>query len=202
VGYIDKTGKVVINPQFDNFGQFSEGLANVRIGHKEGYIDKTGKFVINPQFDDVGPFSDGLAPIRIGYKLGYIDKTGKIVWMEGEQKSDNDNFLSLLLTPLKEIVDALKVEFKKGHTIAGPPQGAKDAIRQKVENIHDCGSRVECKDFNITCSHPLEITHADKANGVEEKWCIKIDFIGRTSMPSHEWVEYSDVYKVQRHNGN
>ncbi len=44
-GYIDKTGKYVINPQFDYAGSFSEGLAVVEIGGKWGYIDKTGKFI-------------------------------------------------------------------------------------------------------------------------------------------------------------
>jgi len=43
-GYIDKTGKIVFEPQFDNAGYFSEGLAGVRIGKKYGYIDKTGKW--------------------------------------------------------------------------------------------------------------------------------------------------------------
>ncbi|HIO50419.1 TPA: WG repeat-containing protein [Candidatus Poribacteria bacterium] len=47
--YIDKTGKYVINPQFDSAGNFSEGLAPVRIGDdktgKWGCIDKTGKFL-------------------------------------------------------------------------------------------------------------------------------------------------------------
>ncbi len=44
-GYIDKTGKYVINPQFDKAGSFSEELAVVEIGGKWVYIDKTGKFI-------------------------------------------------------------------------------------------------------------------------------------------------------------
>jgi len=40
----DKTGKFVINPQFDNAASFSDGLARVEVGNKWGYIDKTGKF--------------------------------------------------------------------------------------------------------------------------------------------------------------
>jgi hypothetical protein len=47
-GYIDKTGKYIINPQFDEAMGFNEGLASVRIGDKWGYIDKNGKFVWNP----------------------------------------------------------------------------------------------------------------------------------------------------------
>jgi len=51
-GYIDRTGKIVIPPQFDDAGPFSEGLADVKIGEKWGYVDGTGKVVISPQFDD------------------------------------------------------------------------------------------------------------------------------------------------------
>ncbi|MEO0075749.1 MAG: WG repeat-containing protein, partial [candidate division WOR-3 bacterium] len=78
-GYIDKTAKVVINPQFDEAFSFSEGLARVRIGDKQGYIDKTGKIVINPQFDIACNFSNGLARVKIGDKWSFIDKSGNII---------------------------------------------------------------------------------------------------------------------------
>ncbi len=52
-GYIDKQGHYVVNPQFDDAKQFSEGLAAVRIGDyrtgKWGFIDIQGHYVINPQ---------------------------------------------------------------------------------------------------------------------------------------------------------
>jgi len=90
VGYIDRTCKMVINPQFDYADDFSEGLAGVNIGGirgkyglveggKWGYIDKSGKFVIMPQFDFAWDFSEGLAGVKIGGKWGYIDKSGEIV---------------------------------------------------------------------------------------------------------------------------
>ncbi len=81
LGYIDKTGKLVIPLQFDNALPFSEGLAVASLRHKRGYIDKTGKFVIEPQYGVAGSFSNGLA--RVGnYVQGlpdehYIDRTGK-----------------------------------------------------------------------------------------------------------------------------
>jgi hypothetical protein len=82
-GYIDKKGRIVINPQFDLALEFSEGLARVRveIGGKQGYIDKSGKIVINPQFDLADEFSQGLAPVlvQLGDKWGYIDKKGKMI---------------------------------------------------------------------------------------------------------------------------
>jgi len=50
-GYVNKEGKFIINPQFDDAMPFSEGLAGVKIGGNFGFIDKSGKYVINPQFD-------------------------------------------------------------------------------------------------------------------------------------------------------
>jgi hypothetical protein len=70
----DKTGKFIINPQFDSAWFFSDGLALVEVGKKWGYIDKTGKFVINPQFDSADFFSDGLALVEVGKKWGYIHR--------------------------------------------------------------------------------------------------------------------------------
>ena len=78
-GFIDKSGKFVINPQFDYNADFYEGLARVGIGSKWGFIDKSGKFVINPQFDDAADFYEGLATVNVGDKWGFSDKSGKII---------------------------------------------------------------------------------------------------------------------------
>jgi hypothetical protein len=82
-GFIDKTGKLAFGQQFDGAGEFSEGLATIRIGDyrtgKSGFIDKTGKIVIDAKFDSVGPFNEGYATVSINAKKGFIDKTGKIV---------------------------------------------------------------------------------------------------------------------------
>lgn len=48
-GYIDKTGEIVILPQFDEAGDFSEGIASVAISQKVGCIDRTGKNIWDPQ---------------------------------------------------------------------------------------------------------------------------------------------------------
>jgi len=93
-GFIDRTGEVVISPQFDGFGffseRFSEGLAAVATGSKCGYIDKTGKFVINPQYDAGSSFVGGVARVSLialegatnqdRMKSGYINRSGKVIW--------------------------------------------------------------------------------------------------------------------------
>jgi hypothetical protein len=77
-GYIDKTGEVVIQPQFDETSRFSEGLAAVAMLDKWGYIDKTGKIVIAP-FDRAGTFSEGFASVKIGSQWGFVNDKGKVV---------------------------------------------------------------------------------------------------------------------------
>ena len=63
-GFIDKSGKVVIEPQFDDAGAFSEGFACVEKDDKWGFIDKNGKVVVEPQFDYAREFSEGFAQVK------------------------------------------------------------------------------------------------------------------------------------------
>ena len=91
-GYVDKAGRIAIQPQFDFADSFSEGLALVKIGNsgqqaapEYGYINRSGQVVIQPQFRDASPFSEGLAQVRFlnedgkGWHCGYIDKRGELV---------------------------------------------------------------------------------------------------------------------------
>jgi len=78
-GYMDRDGRVVIQPLFDSARRFLDGLAVVQVGKKWGCIDKAGKIVIKPQFDRPYSFSEGLAAVSVGGKWGYIDNTGKTV---------------------------------------------------------------------------------------------------------------------------
>jgi hypothetical protein len=70
-GFIDKTGKVLIQPEFDSAEVFSDGLCAVLVGGnhgKWGFIDKHGMFMINPQFFMVWEpgFINGLARVDVG----------------------------------------------------------------------------------------------------------------------------------------
>jgi hypothetical protein len=78
-GFIDKSGKPVIQPRFEWAEDFSEGLAAVSIGQKWGFINRSGDVVIEPGFDRVGPFRDGMARVQRGETWLFLDKKGKTV---------------------------------------------------------------------------------------------------------------------------
>ena len=84
-GYIDREGKWVIEPQFDEAHDFSGGLARVAVSgegetwaSKFGFVDKSGQFVIPIKFKSALDFADGLAMAwnEEDYADGYIDVTG------------------------------------------------------------------------------------------------------------------------------
>ncbi len=81
-GFIDKQGKYVIEPKFENLSYFTEGLAAVKDANKWGYIDHTWSFVIPPKFRRAQKFSEGLAAVLLEKNgkshWAYIDRTGKV----------------------------------------------------------------------------------------------------------------------------
>lgn len=86
LGFIDKTGTVIIAPEFRETNGFSEGLAAVKIIGSDGqyvwgYIDRAGNFVIEPQFKEAQPFAGGLAHVStLEGKALLINASGKVVW--------------------------------------------------------------------------------------------------------------------------
>ena len=83
-GFIDKTGRVVVEPKFDYTGiAFRDGamiVGEMKYGRmKYGYVDKNGKTIIPPRYDEATYFSEGLASVRISDKWSVIDKSGATV---------------------------------------------------------------------------------------------------------------------------
>lgn len=76
--------------EYDEIGNFSDGMAWVRKDDKYGYIDKSGNLVIpmiyniylaNPSITEIlmNDFSESLASVSINGKCGFIDKTGTLI---------------------------------------------------------------------------------------------------------------------------
>ncbi|MCG8577194.1 MAG: WG repeat-containing protein [Flavobacteriales bacterium] len=109
IGYVDPEGKIMIEAQFENAMDFSEGLAfvwsfpgkerdmesvglgeqyvnyesflNDKGNRRTGIIDSTGKYVVEPKvnFRVYRAYKGGIALVVIDDKLEVIDKKGKIV---------------------------------------------------------------------------------------------------------------------------
>jgi hypothetical protein len=47
-GYIDRTGALVIKPQFEIASDFTDGIAMVLVEGKRGYINKAGEYIWKP----------------------------------------------------------------------------------------------------------------------------------------------------------
>jgi len=91
LGYIDVTGKVVIEPKFhvnDVNGYFHDesyfkgGLAIVSEENNGGFIDQSGTWVLHGSYYPRGSFSDGLARVSDSknydpYKIGFMNREGK-----------------------------------------------------------------------------------------------------------------------------
>jgi hypothetical protein len=82
--FIDKSGKVVIDPKDDILnGTFAEGVGTVQFITNHGVnavlIDRTGKVIANVQEIETDGFSEGVVPAKKSGKWGYMDATGGFV---------------------------------------------------------------------------------------------------------------------------
>jgi len=79
-GYIDRSGKEVIAPQFAKAECFHEGLAVVTDDSgKSGFIDESGNYKIKPQYKSAGYFSEGMAcVVPVDGKPEYINKSNDV----------------------------------------------------------------------------------------------------------------------------
>ena len=61
---MNKSGQLIIQDNFDEARNFSEGLALVRKKGKWGYINKFGSVVIRPQFKSAWSFEGEYARVK------------------------------------------------------------------------------------------------------------------------------------------
>jgi hypothetical protein len=76
-GLIDKSGKWIVKPTYQDVTAGGEGFFGVQLGDKWGYVDTKGAMVIQPQYEAVGLFVGAYAPARANGLWGYIATDGK-----------------------------------------------------------------------------------------------------------------------------
>ncbi|MBS1904532.1 MAG: WG repeat-containing protein [Bacteroidetes bacterium] len=125
IGFIDTTGKVVIEPRFANVGKLHEGLAVAREPRGlYGYIDMSGRFVVRPTFEFALPFSEGFA---IGYQHG----RGHFIRRDG---SDAFGFTFVRASSFEFGRSRVELEKDRWNLI---DSGGKTLIDSNVEYIHE-----------------------------------------------------------------
>ncbi len=78
-GFVDRQGKEVIKPIYDNVFYFNEELCCVEKDELFGFIDREGNEIISIQYDCACSFSEGLACVYKKDLCGYIDKQDNVI---------------------------------------------------------------------------------------------------------------------------
>jgi hypothetical protein len=81
-GYMDRSGRIVIPPQFTSARDFSEGLAAVEKGEHWCYINSKGDVVISGPFNQAKDFHGGLARVHEGGTYE-VTHDGPAYWIDG-----------------------------------------------------------------------------------------------------------------------
>lgn len=77
-GLADRSGKVLIAPQFDDIGEFHSGALVIKAGDKYGFVDRQGKIIIPAKFDAVTAF-DKLIAVRYHGHWHFMTMDGTIL---------------------------------------------------------------------------------------------------------------------------
>ncbi|WP_299481822.1 WG repeat-containing protein [uncultured Roseibium sp.] len=78
-GFIDRTGKIVIEPIFDLVGPFNQGHAEILVGNQTGVVDTAGNIVVEPKFARAIPFTrDVLLVVEGTWRNGYYQGHEKL----------------------------------------------------------------------------------------------------------------------------
>ncbi len=79
-GYIDETGKMVIEPKFTTAYDFNNwGFAVIEENNKWGLINTKGEYKIMPIYDYISDFIEKTASFNKGEIMGAIDEKGDII---------------------------------------------------------------------------------------------------------------------------
>ncbi|MGH9844724.1 MAG: hypothetical protein ACREEM_38900 [Blastocatellia bacterium] len=103
---------------------------------------------------------------------------------------------NLMLLMLLALLIGCKSEEPNNSASGNPPKAAVDVAIETAKVAWP-----ESKNFRVSCSEHLELTPADKENGIQEKWCIKVSFVYKFN-PSSDWEDMKHTRVIARQSGS
>ncbi|TYP68891.1 WG repeat-containing protein [Paenibacillus methanolicus] len=85
IGLLNKNGTVLVKPLYEEYKNYSEGYAPVKLNGKWGYIDNEGRIHITPQFDEAERFKNGYAIINKDGTDGLLSITGEVKFIANKK---------------------------------------------------------------------------------------------------------------------
>lgn len=73
--FLRDDGAIMFENRFQAAGDFSQGVAPVKVAGKWGYINRSGAIVVQPTFDAAYTFRNGYAVVRSGQTRGFLQIT-------------------------------------------------------------------------------------------------------------------------------
>jgi hypothetical protein len=130
-GFIDTSGTLKIQDQFDAVRPFHQGIAIANKGGKWGYINKENEVIIPFRFRSAFPFSSGIARVQdFDLKYGYINEKGNFLIetklteaydvRDGMLRYSDKGFIGYMNTNFDTIIPASfeqGTDFEKGFAI-------------------------------------------------------------------------------------
>jgi hypothetical protein len=87
------------------------------------------------------------------------------------------------------------------------PQEANNAALNSVKDLSPCKKDGECKNFKVCRAliggeptYRESLSDADRENGVQERWVVRVGYIYR-SKESSEWTDKLSILTCERKNG-
>lgn len=92
-GFVDPSGRVAIQPVYDEVTAFSEGLSVVHRGDSACFVNKENVNPFNRCFTEAYVFFNGIAPVQLSGKWHFINRLGQVVSREYEEIGEQSDGL-------------------------------------------------------------------------------------------------------------
>ncbi|MEX1000938.1 MAG: WG repeat-containing protein [Crocinitomicaceae bacterium] len=156
-GFIDRSGKIVTDPIFEDFEfNSSEGLIRAKKNSKWGFVDQFGNTKIEFLYSEACNFKDGLAEVETENAVLTIDTTGKIV------KENLDMDLEECMEDMPEIMSIDNLKYQQRFIVK-----TVDGKKGIVENID--GAEKVVIPFKYEYIFYYNKMFSAKINGL---WCV------------------------------